>query len=97
MSDEELARLHAIIHGRVQGVGFRAFVVENALALGVKGWARNKWNTTVEVVAEGDRQLLERLLTALRRGPRMANVTQVDLDWQSPTGEFKSFSVRSTF
>lgn len=97
MSNEEQTRLHAIIHGRVQGVGFRAFVVENGLALGAKGWAGNKWDGTVEVVAEGDRQLLERLLTALRRGPRMASVTQVDLDWQSPTGEFKSFSVRSAF
>jgi acylphosphatase len=97
MSNEEQTRLHAIIHGRVQGVGFRAFVIENGLALGANGWARNKWNGTVEVVAEGDRQLLERLLAVLRRGPRMANVTQVDLDWQSPTGEFTSFSVRSTF
>ena len=97
MSNEEQTRLHAIIHGRVQGVGFRAFVVENGLSLGANGWARNKWNGTVEVVAEGDRQLLERLLAVLRRGPRMANVTQVDLDWQSPTGEFTSFSVRSTF
>jgi len=97
MSNEEQTRLHAIIHGRVQGVGFRAFVIENGLALGANGWARNKWNGTVEVVAEGDRQLLERLLAVLRRGPRMAYVTQVDLDWQSPTGEFISFSVRSTF
>ena len=97
MSNEEGARLHAIIHGRVQGVGFRAFVVENALALGVKGWARNQWNGTVEVVAEGDRQMLERFLAALRRGPRMSDVTQVDLDWQSPVGEFNSFSVRSTY
>ncbi len=97
MSNDELSRLHAIIHGRVQGVGFRAFVIENGLTLGVKGWARNKWDGTVEVVAEGDRQLLERFLIVLRRGPRMANVTQVDLDWQASTGEFSSFSVKSTF
>jgi acylphosphatase len=97
MSTEEQARLHAIIHGRVQGVGFRAFVIENGIALGVKGWARNRWDGTVEVVAEGDRQLLERFLFLLRRGPRMAKVTMVDLDWQPPTGEFTSFSVRSTF
>lgn len=97
MSNEEQSRLHAIIHGRVQGVGFRAFVIENGLTLGAKGWARNKWDGTVEVVAEGDRQLLERFLIVLRRGPRMANVTQVDLDWQASTGEFNSFSVKSTF
>lgn len=97
MSSDEQARLHAIIHGRVQGVGFRAFVVENGLALGAKGWARNRWDGTVEVVAEGDRQLLEKLLTSLRRGPRMANVTKVDIDWQVYTGEFNTFSVRPTF
>jgi acylphosphatase len=97
MSNDELSRLHAIIHGRVQGVGFRAFVIENGLTLGAKGWARNKWDGTVEVVAEGDRQVLERFLVLLHRGPRMANVTQVDVDWQAPTGEFYSFSVKSTY
>jgi acylphosphatase len=97
MSNEEQSRLHAIIHGRVQGVSFRVFVVENGLTLGAKGWARNRWDGTVEVVAEGDRQMLERFLVLLRRGPRMANVTQVDLDWQVPTAEFNSFSMRSTF
>lgn len=97
MSSDEQARLHAIVHGRVQGVGFRAFVVENGLSLGASGWARNRWDGTVEVVAEGDRQSLEKLLASLRRGPRMANVTKVDIDWQAYTGEFNSFSVRSTF
>lgn len=97
MSSDEQTRLHAIIHGRVQGVGFRAFVVENGLALGAKGWARNRWDGTVEVVAEGDRQLLEKLLASLRRGPRMANVTKVELDWQAYSGEFNTFSVKSTF
>jgi acylphosphatase len=97
MSNEEQARLHAIIHGRVQGVGFRAYVIENGITLGVKGWTRNRWDGTVEVLAEGDRQLLERFLEILRRGPRMSHVTQVDLDWQPPTGEFTSFSVCSTF
>lgn len=97
MSEIDNTRLHAIVHGRVQGVGFRAFVIDRGIAIGAKGWARNKWDGTVEVLAEGDRQQLERLLTAIHQGPRMANVTRVDVDWDTASGEFSSFHVRSTF
>jgi acylphosphatase len=97
LSEIGQTRLQAIVHGRVQGVNFRAFVVERAFSLGVTGWTRNKWDGTVEVVAEGDRPTLEKLLAALHQGPRMAIVTQVDVDWLPASGEFRSFQVRSTF
>jgi acylphosphatase len=97
MSEIETTRLHAVVHGRVQGVGFRAFVVDTGVNIGVKGWARNRWDGTVEVVAEGDRQQLEKLLAALHSGPRMANVSRVDVDWQPASGEFSSFHMRATF
>jgi acylphosphatase len=97
MSGIEATRLHAIVHGRVQGVGFRAFVVDRAVNIGAKGWARNRWDGTVEVLAEGNREQLERLLAALHSGPRMANVTRVEVDWQTARGEFSSFRMRSTF
>jgi len=96
MSDIEQTRLHANVYGRVQGVGFRAFVVETGVILGAAGWARNKWDGSVEVVAESDRQTLERLLAALHSGPRMAMVTRVDVEWQPASGEFNYFHVRST-
>ena len=96
MSETELARLHANIRGRVQGVGFRAFVVDRALTLDVKGWTRNRWDGRVEVMAEGDRNALDQLLLSLRRGPSLSNVSQVDLEWLPPSGEFNSFYVRST-
>jgi acylphosphatase len=96
MSENENTRLHAIVHGRVQGVGFRAFVIENGIRVGATGWARNKWDGTVEVVAEGDRPTLERLLADLHRGPRVSNVTQVEVAWQPASGEFSSFYFRST-
>jgi acylphosphatase len=89
-------RLHAQIEGRVQGVGFRAFVEQNAIMLRLSGWVRNRWNGSVEVVAEGERQDLERLLTALQRGPRSAYVTKLDVNWGSATGEFYGFSVLRT-
>ena len=93
-SVSEGLRLHAVVEGRVQGVGFRYFVQENALPLGIKGWVRNRWDGTVEVVAEGERLDLERLLLVLRRGPRASFVQQVKSTWQPATGEFSSFQIR---
>lgn len=90
------ARLHAIVEGRVQGVSFRYFVEQNAIALGLTGWVRNCWDGTVEVMAEGDRQALDKLLAALQRGPRASFVTNVKPTWSSATGEFTGFRVRMT-
>ncbi len=94
MNEEE--RLHAIVHGRVQGVGFRYFVVEQAHALGLKGWVRNRREGTVEVVAEGPRPALDRLLAALHRGPASAWVQRVESIWLPASGEFHRFRVRMT-
>jgi len=95
-TQQETARLHAYVEGRVQGVGFRYFVEETAIALSLKGWVRNRWDGSVEVVAEGDRQSLEKLLTALRRGPRAALVSDVRPEWSPASGEFQNFHVRMT-
>lgn len=89
-------RLHAVVEGYVQGVGFRAFVLEYAHQLGVTGWVRNRWDTSVEVCAEGERAALERLLAALKRGPSAAYVREVHVEWQAASGEFKDFRVRSS-
>lgn len=91
-----MLRLHAIVEGRVQGVGFRNFVYDNALRLGLTGWVRNRWDGDVEVLAEGDRRSLERLLQALERGPRMSFVSKVTHEWQEASGEFAYFSVKPT-
>ena len=90
------ARLHATVEGRVQGVSFRYFVVEQADLLNLNGWVRNRWTGSVEVCAEGSRLDLDQLLQALRQGPPMARVDHVDSEWQAYTGEFKDFQVRST-
>ncbi|MBC7243276.1 MAG: acylphosphatase [Anaerolineae bacterium] len=91
---EEEARLEAVVHGRVQGVGFRYFVLNRAAELGLRGYVRNRWNGTVEVVAEGPRSKLEVLLGYLQRGPRAAEVTRVDTVWRPATGQFSDFHVR---
>ena len=96
MNESNEARLHAIVEGNVQGVGFRYFVQETAIQLGLKGWVRNRWDGSVEVTAEGERQQLEKLLAALRRGPRASTVSSVKPQWQEATGEFGHFQVRLT-
>lgn len=93
---DETARLHAIARGRVQGVGFRYFVERQASQLNLTGWVRNRWDGTVEVVAEGDRPKLDRFLADLRRGPSASRVTEVETHWDKATGEFRWFSIRST-
>ena len=89
------ARLAAEVHGRVQGVGFRYFVQAEAARLRLAGYARNRADgRRVEVVAEGDRATLERLVEALRHGPPGAHVQRVETAWEPPTGEFSGFSIR---
>jgi len=96
MNAQDLARLHATIEGRVQGVSFRYFVRENALRLGLVGWVRNRYNGSVEVLAEGPRAVLETFLTALQRGPSASNVTKVTENWDVAEGEFDRFKIRMT-
>jgi acylphosphatase len=87
-------RLEAVVRGYVQGVGYRAFVLRQARALGLVGWVRNRGDGAVHVVAEGDRSDLIALLDRLRQGPSEAEVQDVDLDWQPYTGSFAKFEVR---
>jgi len=89
-------RLQARIDGRVQGVGFRYFVLECAIQLDLSGWVRNMQDGTVEVTAEGSRAALDRLLDLLHQGPRSAYVTEVKTTWEPATGEFQSFEVWPT-
>ncbi|MFZ2095648.1 MAG: acylphosphatase [Anaerolineales bacterium] len=96
MMDEINSRLHATVTGRVQGVSFRYFVMENADALDLRGWVRNRWDGSVEVTAEGSRKDLEQLLQALRAGPPMARVDHVEFEWLDFTGEFSGFNLSST-
>jgi acylphosphatase len=89
-----LARLHAVVHGRVQGVSFRYYTQKRANELNLSGYVRNKWDGTVEVVAEGRRGDLEEILSFLHEGPRSAFVTQVAIEWAAPSGDFHGFGVR---
>jgi acylphosphatase len=96
MPESDQTRLHAVVEGRVQGVGYRAFAIRKAEELGVNGWVRNRWDGSVEVTAEGERAVLDKFVAALFVGPPSANVTRLTPDWQSATGEFSRFSARSS-
>ena len=88
-----MERLQAVVHGDVQGVGFRYFVQRKAQQLGLRGWVRNNDDGTVEVVAEGPRPALEDLERAVRDGPRSARVDRVDAQWSSATGNLDRFEL----
>ena len=79
-----------IVSGRVQGVGYRYFALDAARREGIHGHAANRDDGTVEVVAEGESESLERFERALRRGPSRSRVEQVMVDeiepWQGNTG-----------
>jgi acylphosphatase len=87
-------RVHVEIHGRVQGVFFRGAAEEEAQALGLAGWVRNREDGTVEAVAEGEEKLVERFLLWCHHGPPGARVIHVDVTRSPATGELKGFSVR---
>jgi acylphosphatase len=83
-----------LVSGRVQGVGFRWFVLEAASAENVTGWVRNTPDGDVEIVAEGDAESVERFERAVRRGPARAQVDDVATDILAPTGRFPTFTTR---
>ncbi len=93
MDATNLARYHAIIEGRVQGVGFRMFVKQKADQYRLAGWVRNTWQGEVEVLVEGPRNSIEHLITDLRVGPPSAYVTNLREDWTLHQGEFTRFIV----
>jgi acylphosphatase len=91
----QLAAVLATVHGRVQGVNFRFFVMRNATALGLKGYVRNLSDgRAVEVYAEGEKEKLDELLGYLNIGPPRADVRVVDVEWSPYRGNFSDFGVR---
>ena len=89
-----LARVHGIVHGRVQGVAFRANTQHQARRLGLRGWVRNCHDGTVEFVAEGEQNRVQQLVTWCQHGPPGSRVTHIDLDWEAPGENLEGFDIR---
>jgi len=91
----EIVRAYMRVKGRVQGVGFRAHVEYSARQIGgLTGWVRNVGYDMVESVAEGERRKVERLIEAIKQGPRASRVDESNVEWETPTGEFLEFGVK---
>jgi acylphosphatase len=81
------ARAHVVVKGRVQGVFFRAETRDRAQSLGLAGWVRNNPDGSVEAAFEGDRERIESLVAWCRKGPSLAQVDDVSVDWVEPQNE----------
>ncbi len=92
MSDSQ-ARVHILISGMVQMVGFRFFVQRKARQYGLTGYTRNLPDGGVEVEVEGERGMLEELIKDCRIGPPAASVKDVQAEWKTYQGEFKNFQI----
>lgn len=92
---EARERLHAIVRGDVQGVGFRWFVQRVAAGMGLDGWVMNRSDRAVELVAEGTPSQLDALLAAVRQGPPAAHVRSVEADRSPAVGGLDGFHIRS--
>ena len=90
----EKTRVHVMISGRVQGVFFRAYTQKAARARNLLGWVMNTRDGRVEAVLEGEKEHVEDMINWCHQGSPMSQVTRVDVDWQSYTGEFQDFSVK---
>ena len=90
----EAERIHMWVKGRVQGVGFRAFAQQAGVQLSLTGWVRNLGYDTVEIVAEGPHEKLERFAETVKIGPRAGNVDEAKVEWEPANGEYTSFSVK---
>jgi len=90
----DLSSVQAIIYGRVQGVFFRDFVARRATELGLTGYVRNLPDGSVEVLTEGERKQLEKLIGYLKVGPSAARVEKVVTSWSEYTGSYSRFNMR---
>ena len=88
-------RRRYVVRGEVQGVGFRYYTVRLAERIGIRGWVRNLPNGNVEAVGEGSEPQLTAFATGLRRGPAMANVTELQIEEIADQGSvLKSFHIK---
>ena len=88
-----LSTAHMIAHGRVQGVGFRYFVHQQARAYGLTGWVKNLPNGNVEIHAEGEKQTIQEFIVNVKEGPAFGYVSDLELEWGEPSEEYRTFDI----
>jgi acylphosphatase len=90
---DEVARAHVRVAGRVQGVFFRVEARDRARSLGLSGWVRNAPDGSVEASFEGPAERVHSMVEWCRRGPALAEVQDVSVDWEEPEGG-RDFQIR---
>jgi len=93
---DENRSMHIVVEGHVQGVGFRYFVQEKANYLSISGWVRNRYDGSVEIMAQGSSDQIRQLLDAIRIGPSRSMVTDVKFNWEMNIPEYSQFSMLPT-
>lgn len=92
--EELIVRAHLFVSGRVQGVFYRKHVQEGARSLRLVGWARNTIDGRVEIVVEGKKEQVEQFLKECKEGSTLAQVQDIEIEYEKYTGEFTDFEVR---
>ena len=88
-----MEQVRIVVFGDVHGVGFRFTAIKIARDLGLTGWTKNRSEGSVEIIAEGLKDKLDNLVTWAKKGPPLAKIEKIKIDWGSATGEFSSFEV----
>ncbi|NLZ43335.1 MAG: acylphosphatase [Clostridia bacterium] len=88
-----MVRYHIIVHGRVQGVGFRYYVQEKAYLYGIRGWVKNRFDGTVEIEAEGEEENFRLFLESVREGPRFAYVENLEINKMADLKNYERFAI----
>jgi acylphosphatase len=91
----EKKQVHAFLKGKVQGVGMRAYVSSIARKLKLCGFVRNLDDGKVEILAQGEEEILEKFLQTLKEGPYASYIWQIDLSWETPIRFYDSFEITS--
>jgi len=87
-------RVHIFVSGKVQGVFFRENTRKKAAEFGLSGFIKNLQNGKVEAIFEGDKEQIEKIIQWIKKGPEMAQVEDIEIDWQNYQGEFRNFEIR---
>jgi len=88
-----MKQVHIFISGTVQGVFYRSNTRKKAKELGIKGWVRNLYNGRVEVTAEGEEEDLKKFIEWCKKGPELAFVENIEVEWSDYKGKYEDFSV----
>jgi acylphosphatase len=89
-----MSRLHLVVRGNVQGVGYRWAASRRAHSLGLVGWIENCLDGSVEILVEGDQAALDSFLAWSKEGPSYSQVDMVEESWGPATGDFWEFTIR---